>query len=142
MIIRPTLNELSRLVTTLTSAVFSDENLLPELQFAVLSRMMRTCGRSEGMFGWLRYWSVSSLTGSNTAWAATQAADSASARRSRGRFVLMVGYSGKSGGDAGTGTGRHADHDAEVVGSLRARERIGHGRLDIPGVLVGGHRLG
>src|SRR5262245_57773419 len=140
-IIRPTLNELSSAATVLMSADFSFVNLLPELQFAVLSSMMRTFGRSDGMFGLLRNRSVSSLTGSNTAYGAVQNASSVAASSSFLRMSFMVMLR-KSGREARAVARKHPDLDALVVGRFRAGERVGHRRRDLPDVVEGRHRLG
>jgi len=88
-IIQPTLNELSRLLITETKAAFSLSN--GRFQLAVLSIIIRTFGRSEGMFGLLRNRSVSSLTGSNTAYGvALNAASAIAASRVSSFFIAML----------------------------------------------------
>src|SRR5512141_255976 len=140
-IIRPTLNEESSELTTDTSADFSLVNAV--FQLAVLSRMIRTLGRSAGMFGLLRNRSVSSLTGSNTAKGLAQTASSPRASMNRFSACFMIDCSTDSSNrQARAGVAQHPDLDALVVGRLRAAQRIGHRRGDLPNVVERSHRLG
>src|SRR6266849_6668058 len=132
---RPTLSPEPRLPTTFTSAVFSATN--GWFQFAVLSMMIRTFGRSALNDGSARKMSVSSLTGSNApkpAGAANVRATAAKAFLSRRRLIVFIVTPWNCLKRAVIR--EHPDLGALVHHRVGASDVVGHGDLEIPVVVL------
>src|SRR5438270_9506301 len=134
----PTLRPEPRLPTTFTSAVFSATN--GWFQFAVLSMMMRTFGRSALNDGSERKMSVSSLTGSK----APKPAGAASPRAAPTRAFLIVRMFIVNSQPASKRAviSEHSDLCALMHYGRRAAHAVGHGDLKIPIVVLGYELLG